>query len=319
MTAEIDPTVLSLLVAAGGLYIRAVRTLRARGRHISRWQQASWWGGMSLWAASLLGPIDGLSQSLFSAHMAQHLLVAELGAPLLLVGLRTPVLQFFLPRPVLVPLARQRRLRAALRKLRRPLVAIPLYTFVLYAWHLDFMFEGALRSPAVHALQHESFVVASVLVWWSALEPDRARVPGELWKIGHIVGARLSGMFLGMAFLAMRTPAYAGFYGEAARGFGLTPLEDQQIGGGMMLTLDAVIVMGACCYFFWRAAVAEDETRARASARAIRPNRYASGTRERPGSSPRSEPDATRDALTPLPIHSPQEVAQVDRARKQAS
>ena len=125
--------------------------------------------------------------------MAQHLLIADLAAPLLLVGLRSPVYAFLLPRPVLVPLARRRRLRRAFRTLRRPLVAIPVFVRVLYGWHLAFMFEAALRNDAVHVLQHWSFVFASVLVWWAPLDPKRRRLHGELWKIGHLIGARLAG------------------------------------------------------------------------------------------------------------------------------
>ena len=47
------------------------------------------------------------------------------------------------------------------------------------------------------------------------LEPARRRVPGELWKIAHIIGVRFAGMFLGMAFVILQTPIYEGFYGAA--------------------------------------------------------------------------------------------------------
>ena len=70
----------------------------------------------------------------------------------------------------------------------------------------------------LHALQHQSFIVASLLVWVSVLEPARRRVPGELWKIAHIVGVRFAGMFLGMAFVIVQHPIYAGFYGAARAG-----------------------------------------------------------------------------------------------------
>ena len=149
--------------------------------------------------------------------MAEHLLIADLGAPLLLAGLRNPVLAFFLPRPVLVPLARRRRLRGAFRALRQPLVAIPVYAVVLYGWHFSFAFEAAVRHDLVHALQHASFVAIGMLVWWSALEPKRRRLRGELWKIGHILGARMLGMFLGMGFVLIRAPIYTGVYGTGER------------------------------------------------------------------------------------------------------
>lgn len=249
----LDPGPVALLTLAGGFYVRAVLVLRGRGRRVPLAQQACWWTGLALTAAGLMSGIDRLADDLLSAHMAQHLMVAELGAPLMLAGIRTPVLLFMLPRPALVALAGCTRLRRALALLARPLVAVPLYTLVLYLWHFDFMFEGALRGELMHGLQHQSFVLISLLVWWSALEPNRARLRGELWKAGHIFAARFGGMMLGMAFIAMRSPAYGDFYGDRATGYGLTPVEDQQLAGGMMLTLDLMIVLGAWAYFFWRA------------------------------------------------------------------
>ena len=257
-----DPIAVASLAVLAIAYLRATRILVRRGYRVPALQQAAWYGGLATWATALLGPTGALSDELFSAHMAEHLLLAEIGAPLLLVGVRSPVLLFLLPRSALIALARRRRLRAAFRTLRRPLVAIPLYILVLYAWHLRPLFEGALENEGVHALQHQSFVVTSLLVWWSVLEPNRRRMPGELWKIGHIMGARLGGMLLGMGFLVMRTPAYDGYYGDAALAHGLTPLEDQQLGGGTMLTLDTMIMLFALTLFFWRSAADHDRAEA---------------------------------------------------------
>ncbi len=254
MGLSLDPGPILALALAAALYARAVHVLRGRGHRVPRQQQGAWYGALALFAVALVGPFDALADVLLSAHMAQHVLIADMAAPLMLIGLRTPVLVFLLPRPVLVSLARRHRLRSALRTLRRPLVAVPVYIGVLYAWHLGVLFEGALRSEWVHLLQHWSFVAASVLVWWAPLEPSRARVAGELWKAGHVLGARLGGMMLGMALLAMRAPAYGDFYGDSARAYGLTPLADQQIGGALMMGVDLLVMLAALGFFFWRAA-----------------------------------------------------------------
>ncbi len=226
--------ILIWLIVAEALYVRALRVLGGRGVAVPRWQVACWHLGLGLQAIALLSPLGSLADDLLSAHMAEHLLLADLGAPLLLAGLRNPVLAFFLPRPVLVPLARARRLRGAFRTLRRPLVAIPVYALVLYGWHLAFAFEGAVRHELVHVAQHASFIFAGVLVWWSALEPKRRRLRGELWKIGHILAARMVGMFLGMAFVLIREPVYTGVYGSGERR-GIGALADQQTAGAMMV------------------------------------------------------------------------------------
>lgn len=256
-----DAGTLIFLVTAEVLYLRAIRVLGTRGYDVPFWQQVAWHGGVVLMSIGLLSPIDGAAEDLLSAHMAQHLLIADLAAPLLLVGLRSPVYAFMLPRPALVALARRRRLRRVFRTIRRPLVAIPVYVVLLYGWHFSFMFEGALSSAPMHLAQHWSFVFGSVLVWWAPIDPKRRRLHGELWKIGHLLGARLAGMMLGMAFLIMRSPAY-GWYGERAREHGLSPLADQQIAGGMMLGLDFLVMMFALTLFFWASARDADATEA---------------------------------------------------------
>ena len=200
--------------------------------------------------------------------MAEHILLADLGAPLLLAGLRNPVLAFFLPRDVLVPLARDRRLRGhvparcACRSSR-----CALYTVVLYGWHLSFAFEGAVRHDLVHVLQHVSFVVIGMLVWWSVLEPKRRQLHGDLWKIGHILGARMIGMFLGMAFVLIRYPVYTGVYGSGDRD-GISALADQQTAGAIMVAVDILIMVFALGFFFWQAARQHDRDEAAEAERA---------------------------------------------------
>ncbi len=265
---ELDPGVLVWLLAAEVLYVRAVRVLAGRGVLISGGQQACWHAGIALQAIGLLSPIDAFGDDLLLAHMAQHLLISDLAAPLLLAGLRTPVLVFMLPRPVLVLLASRRRLRRAFRVLRQPLVAIPVYVVVLYGWHIGFAFEAAVEQPAFHALQHVSFIAAGMLVWWPALEPKRRRLHGELWKIGHLLGARLLGMFLGMGFVLIRVPVYTGAYGEGERALGLSALDDQQIAGALMVVTDILLMVFVLIFFFVHAAREQDRTDARERAAA---------------------------------------------------
>ena len=254
--------VVALLIA---IYVRAVRVLARRGYRVPRGQQIAWYVGVALIAVGLLGPLDHLAQTLLTAHMAQHLLIADLAAPFLLAGARTPVLYFIPPKSLLVKLARRRRLRAAFRFVRRPLVALPLFVVILYTWHFAFAFQAALRHGWVHALQHESFLLGALLVWWPAIEPMRRPMPGELWKGGYIFAARMLSMFLGMAFIVSRHPAYS-WYADTGRTHGLSPLSDQQLAGGLMLSVDIIVMVAALAYFFWQAALTEDREQAKRAA-----------------------------------------------------
>ena len=202
--------------AGGAVRARRADPRPARIPRAAAGSRCRWYGGLALMGIALLSPLDSLGETdLLSAHMAQHLLIADLSAPLLVIGLRTPVYAFLLPRALFAELARSDRLRAAV-----PVPASSRWwrrrsgSSMLYGWHLAPAYEAALRSPVLHALQHQTFIVASLLLWVSVLEPARRRVPGELWKIAHIVGTRFAGMFLGMAFVILQRPIYEGFYGQ---------------------------------------------------------------------------------------------------------
>jgi putative copper resistance protein D len=263
VTFTFDPFVFVYLAVGVALYVRAVGIARGRGLEVTTFQQVAFYSGVGLWAIAMFSPLDALAVDLLSAHMAQHLMIAELGGPLILVGLRAPVIFFFLPKPAMVWLAHRRGLRKVMRKLTTPLAAIAVYVIVLYGWHFAPAFEAAIHHPFVHAIQHESFFVIAILVWLPALEPTRRRLRGELWKAGHIIGARFFGMLLGMAFIIMRTPAYDWYVGRTEK-HGLSPITDQQIAGGLMMSLDVAIILFAVAFFFYRSA--QDHDRAEAEA-----------------------------------------------------
>jgi putative copper resistance protein D len=240
----LDPQGVAVVALLLAVYWRAVTVLRWRGYSVPGTQQAFWYAGTLLIAIALLGPPDALSDDLLSAHMAQHLLLADLAAPLLLAGMRTPVLQFLLPRPILVPLMRTQWLRRLFRRLRRPLVAVAIWIVVLYGWHFGFAFQGALENPWVHAFQHQCFFLTSLLVWWAIMEPKKRHISGERWKAGHMMGMRVAGMSLGIAFILLRVQAYP-WYGDRAHLHGLGILADQRLGGALMLVVDAVVMLVA--------------------------------------------------------------------------
>jgi cytochrome c oxidase assembly factor CtaG len=281
--------------------VRATRILARRGYRVPTLQRVSWFGGLALIGIALLSPLDSLGDTdLVSAHMSQHLLIADLSAPLLVIGLRWPLYAFVLPRSMFAALSRS-RLRTVFAFLRQPWVAAPLWILTLYSWHLAPAYDAALRSPVLHAFQHQSFIVASVLVWVSVLEPARRRVPGGLWKIAHIVGVRFAGMFLGMAFVIIQRPIYEGFYARRALEHGLSPLEDQQIAGGLMLGIDFFVMIGALIFFFLRSAQDEDERQRLGSER---PSRFGEGSAQpgagsaQPGAAdPRAAPPVTRSEV----------------------
>ena len=164
------------------------------------------------------------------------------------------------------PLARRRRLRAAFRYAAPAARRAPASTrWCSTAGTCRSRSRARCATTSSTSLQHASFIFAGILVWWPALEPKRRRLRGELWKIGHIIAARMLGMFLGMAFVLIREPVYTGVYGTGERRGHRRAGRPADRGrdDGRARHRDHGLRAG---FFFWHAAQQHDRDEARASA-----------------------------------------------------
>src|SRR3954467_15123954 len=125
MDVVLAPLQLLPATIAGVLYALRVHALRRTPRAVPSVRQWSFYAGLVLIVATLT--LTGrLSDELFAAHMAEHLLIADLGALLLVLGLTGPVL------PPLLGIGVFERLRV----IAHPLVGFPLWAIDLSLWHL---------------------------------------------------------------------------------------------------------------------------------------------------------------------------------------
>jgi cytochrome c oxidase assembly factor CtaG len=212
---------------------------------VARWRPFVFGLGVVLVAVALVSPVATLGeQESFAFHMIQHLLLGDLGPLCIVAGLTGPIL-----RPVLSV-----RAVRALRFLAHPLVALPLWTVNLLAWHLPTLWEAALRHEAVHALEHACFFTAGAIMWAAVIEV----LPGPEWfgtaaKMGYVVVVRLVSTVLGNVLLWAGTPFY-GLYEEAHRPWGLSASADQGLAGGIMMIEGSLVTIGALAVLFLRLA-----------------------------------------------------------------
>jgi hypothetical protein len=54
-----------------------------------------------------------------------------------------------------------------------PWLAWPLHAVALWIWHVLGLFEAALESAPVHALQYLSFLGSALLFWWALMQGRR--------------------------------------------------------------------------------------------------------------------------------------------------
>jgi len=239
-----DPLQLASLALLGFLYFRRVRTLAERGTPVERWRVWCFSGGLASLFFVLASPVDALGEQQFLfMHMTQHIVIGDLAPLLIVAGLTGPILRPMLALPYI----------GRLRVLGHPLIALPLWAFNLYIWHLPFLYEAALHHDVVHALQHTLFFFCGVLFWAAVLEP----LPGPSWfgsgaKLLYIVVARLIGMVLANVMLWSSSVFYS-TYDHAAR-WGITPQSDQGIAGSTMMIVDSIVTIGAIAWLFLRLA-----------------------------------------------------------------
>jgi putative membrane protein len=244
-----EPLQLLPPTAAVVAYALRARTLAGQGRPVQVVRQLSFAGGMLLVFASLASPVAHLGGELVLAHMVQHLLMADIGALLIVLGLTGPLLQ-----PLLAL-----RLVGRLRVLIHPAVALPLWIVDLYVWHLPALYQAALHSQAVHALEHTSFVFFGITMWMALLGP----LPQPEWfgngaKLLYIVGVRLAGALLGNVFIWSGSVFYPDYRGGEAY-WDISRLNDQGIAGTMMMIEGSLVTIFLFGWLFMKTAREAEE------------------------------------------------------------
>lgn len=235
---SLEPWVLALLALSAALYGTGLARLWRRAgarRGIGRWQAASFAAGWLALTAALVTPLDALGSRLFAAHMVQHELLMVVAAPLLVLGRPLAAWTW-----ALAP-SQRRRVGAATRwpwvaaawdALTRPLTAWTLHALALWAWHVPVLFEAALHHEVVHILQHTTFLGTALLFWWAVLGGD-PRSPRGGFAVAYLITTLMHTGALG-ALLTFAPTAWYPAYEQAGGAFGLTPVEDQQLGGLIM-------------------------------------------------------------------------------------
>jgi putative membrane protein len=265
------PGVAAAAVVALLLFAHGFVRLRRRGRadHAGWGRLALFLAGLACASLPLVSPLDTAGDHyLLSGHMLQHVLVGDAAPALLLLALRGPLLFFFVPVSVLRPSARLVPLRALLGYLLRPRVSFTAWALVIAAWHVPPAYDFALRHQSVHNLEHATFVLVGLLVWAQLVDPARRgalSLPGRLALAGALFAV---GQVLSDILLFAPSALYPAYADQPARLFELSPLEDQQL-AGLVMMVEQMLTLGTCALLLfqplWRS-FARSAVRARIAA-----------------------------------------------------
>jgi putative membrane protein len=191
-------------------------------------------GWITLFVA-LVSPIHEAGSQLFSAHMVQHELLMLVAAPLLVLGRPEIVFLWALPpswRKVVANWMNFSPAQFTGHIVSSPSAAWMLHAMALWAWHVPLLFDASVHNEWVHTLQHSSFLGTAVIFWRALVSThlgQRIYSQGLLFIFTTAVHSSILGALLTFA----PRPWYS-VYGHTTMVFGLTPLEDQQLGGLIM-------------------------------------------------------------------------------------
>ena len=262
-----DPLSWAGLIVSAWLYVRGLRRTWAAagyGHGIRTWEVGCYAAGWLSLFVALCSPIHPWGGVLFSVHMSQHEILMLAAAPLMALG--RPLLAYLRALPAswsreLARLSNTRAWRNAWGFLINPLVAWVVHFVALWVWHLPALFDATSRSEVVHALQHLSFLLSALLFWWSIVRCGRTAA-GYGAAVLYLFTTAMHNTLLGLLLTFSRTPWYPS-YAHTTQSWGLTPLEDQQL-GGLVMWVPAGVVYIVAALALLAAWMRESENRVRA-------------------------------------------------------
>jgi putative membrane protein len=237
-----EPLTIALLALTFALY-----TMGAFRTKLPRWQMVAFYAGWLSLVVALVSPLDALGGILFSAHMAQHEVLMVVAAPLLVLGRPLAAFLWAFPARWRLPMSswtQRAPVAAAWRAITNPLAATLVHAIALWTWHLPSLYEATLRSDAIHAVQHSSFLFSATLFWWALIHGRWGRL-GYGAAIGYVFVTAAHSGALGALITFSPNVLYPLY---ATKGF--NALDDQQLAGlimwipaGVLLTIVAVGLM----------------------------------------------------------------------------
>jgi putative membrane protein len=235
-----EPAIVVPLLAF--LIVYTLGALRRGNAAQLRWRHTSFAIAWITLALALVSPIHELGEQLFSAHMLEHEILILISAPLISASHPgATCLWAFAPRHRANIGSWVHRIESSsgARLFTAPLNAWILEAVALWVWHIPSLYQATLTSDWVHAAQHISFLGTAVLFWSALYGVGRSAMSygsATLYVFGTAVHCSALG-----ALLTFSTVLWYPAYSPTTAQWGLTPLQDQQLGGAIMWVPSGVV------------------------------------------------------------------------------
>lgn len=214
---NLDPVLIAVLALVGAVYFSRARLTQSSG-----WRRVAFHIGWVTAVLALISPLCPLSVSLFSARVGQHMLLTTIAAPLIALG-------------------RPERILPAAARAHSPLTAAVAFAALLWVWHAPGPYAATFASDIVYWAMHVSLFGAALWLWVALLNGAADRLAGQVAAILLTTGQMgLLGAIVTFAGAPLYWP-----HAFTTAVWGLSPLEDQQLGGVLMwVPAGGILVIG---------------------------------------------------------------------------
>jgi len=165
--------------------------------------------GWALVALLFVSPICAASMALFSARVGQHVLLTLLAAPVIASAFRPTSLP---PMPVALAFAG-----------------------LFWVWHAPAPYQATLESDLIYWSMHLSLLSCAILLF-SAMR----KAPERALPAAAFTGAQLT---VYASIITLAPAPWHAWHVATTLGYGLSPLADQQIAGGLMWVAGGALFM----------------------------------------------------------------------------
>lgn len=205
-----DPWLLAFLSAAG-----LIIWLQAGAR-----EQRFGFAAVIVAFVLFVSPLCALTSALFAARSGHHVLLTAVLAPLVALAIRSD-------------------------RLRSLPLGLPVWTAVaavtFWLWHVPALYAAALASDPIYWLMQSSLLGVSTAFWASVRQTNATLAAAAL--LTTMVQMGLLGALLTFSGTAFYTP-----HALTTIAWGLSPLEDQQLGGLIMWVPGSLLYLGAALF-----------------------------------------------------------------------
>jgi cytochrome c oxidase assembly factor CtaG len=241
------PGVWIAVLALGAAYAHWSRPLAtdARSHTISAGRRLGGWIAVALVWMTLDWPGGPLGTGyLASVHAAQFLVLAMIAPPLLLRGID--------PERMRALFERNRTAARIIGAATKPLAAMVVFTIVMLATHAPGAVDVLMRSQLGAFALDLAWFLSGLAFWWPVVVDVPVREHfGPPMRMLYLFAGTQAHLYLAMWLLLADLPVY-GIYELAPRVTGLSALEDQQVAGGLLLTIGGTYVLAVISVVFFR-------------------------------------------------------------------